>query len=83
MIFHAKENITPLLFYVELNHLPPRFLGYPISLPTYCPEKGFLLPEIHIINFSFILKFISSSFLLNMNLPFVQSSCFNNNFFVS
>ena len=42
-----------------------------------------LLPEIHNINFSFILKFINPSFLFNINFPFVQSSCFYNNFFLS
>ena len=34
-------------------------------------------------NFSFIRKFMNSSFLLNMNLHFRQSSCFYNNFFIS
>ena len=53
-----------------------------ISVPTYCVEKIFLPPEIHEIEFSFILKPINSSFLLNTNFPFVQSSCFYN-FFLS
>ena len=53
-----------------------------ISVSTYVEKGFFLLPEIHNINFPFILKFISPSFLLNMNFPFVQSSCFYN-FFLS
>ena len=53
-------------------------------MPTSCVEKDFLLlPEIHHINLSFILKFINSFFRLNMNFPFVQSSCFYNNSFLS
>ena len=97
MIFHAEENITLSLFffvfffYVELTHPPPHFLGYLSLVNTmerYCTNLlrwkiFFLFPEIHNINFSFILKFINSSFLLNMNFPFVQSSCFYNNFFLS
>ena len=73
------------VFYVELKHPPPHFLSRAsfvitterssfYQLPAW--KKSFLLPEIHNINFSFILKFISSSFLLIMNFPFVHSSCF-------
>ena len=34
MIFYAKENITSLFFYVELNHPPPNILGYPSFVNT-------------------------------------------------
>ena len=39
-------------------------------------KRFFLLPEIHNINLSFILKFISPSFLLNMNFLFLQVHVF-------
>ena len=93
MIFHAKENINSLflVFLCRAEAISSSFLrlskfrkyyGKIASVPTYCLEKDFfLLPEIHNINFSFILKFTNSSFLLNMNFPFVQSSCFYNSFF--
>ena len=92
MIFHAKKYINSSLFYVELKHPPPHFLRY-LSFVNIMErsslyqitalKKIVLLPEIHNIKFSFILKFINSSFLLNMNFPLVQSSCFYNNFFLS
>ena len=70
-----------MFFYVKLNHPFLHFLGYPSFVNTMeksslyqliALEKVFWLPEIHNINSSFILKFISPSFLLNMNFPFVQ-----------
>ena len=93
MTFHAKENIVlPLFFRAEISSFSNikiscklrKCYGKIIFLPTYYVEKYFLLPqEIHNTNFSFILKFINPSFLLNMNLPFVQGSCFYSNFFHS
>ena len=89
MMFHPKEDIISsfffvfCFFYVELKHPPPPFSGYPSFLNTRQDhlftnllrwKRFFWLPEIHNINFSFILKLINSSFLLNMNFPFVQSS---------
>ena len=94
MISH-EQKISPhrfLDFYVEPSHPPPHFLGYPGLINTIkrsslyhftVLKKFFLLPEIHNINFSFILKFVNSSFLLNMSFSFVQIPCFYNNFFLS
>ena len=90
-IFHAKENIILLLFFIFYrvegttlpvsskiqwkDHLSTNFLRW---------KKKISLPEKHNINFCFILKFIDSSFLFNLNnFPFVQSSYFYNNFFLS
>ena len=82
------------VFYVKLNQPFSHFLGQPgfvnnmerSSLYQPIELKNvlfFFAPEIHSINFSFIVKFKSPSFLLNMNFPSVQSSCFDNNFFRS
>ena len=88
------KKISPhrfLSFYVELKP-PPHFLGFPSFVSAMersslyqltALKKIFLLSKIRNINFSFILKFINSSFLVNMNFPFVQRSCFHNNFFLS
>ena len=87
-----KKIIPAFFFSVKLKHPLPHFLGHPSFVNTMersslyqliALNKVFLLPEIHNINFSIILKFRSPSFLLNMNLPFLQSSCFYNNFFLS
>ena len=94
MIFHATENIILLIFFflrteilsfpfLKISCKPRKCYGKIIFLPTSCVENGFLLPpEIHSIKFFFILKFISSFFLLNMNFPFAQRPCFYNNFFL-
>ena len=71
-----------IAFYLKPSHPLPHFLGYPSfvnaiersSLYQLIELKKvfFLLPDNQNINFSFILKFISPSFLLNMNFPFVH-----------
>ena len=81
------KKISSYRFFIGPKHPLPTFLkeyyGNIIFLPTYCVGKDLLLlPEIHNTNFSFILKFINSSFFLNMNFPFMQSSCFYNNSFL-
>ena len=78
-----------LSFYVELKPPPPHFLGFPSFANTMersslyqltAFKKIFMLPKIHNINFSFILKIINFSFLLNMGFSFVQSSYLYNLF---
>ena len=80
--FFLRTEILSFPF-LKISCKPRKCYGKIIFLPTSCVENGFLLPpEIHSIKFFFILKFISSFFLLNMNFPFVQRSCFYNNFFL-
>ena len=86
------KKISPhrfLSFYVELKPPPPHFLGFPSFVSAMersslyqltALKKIFLLSKIRNINFSFILKFINSSFLVNMGFSFVQSSYFYNLF---
>ena len=51
--------------FVKVSRKFRKYYGNIIFVPTSCVEKGFLLlPEVHSINSSFILKFINSSFLL-------------------
>ena len=72
MEFHAKENVILLFLRTERS--------------TSCAKKDLLLlHEILNMTFSFIQKIHSMnfSFLINMNFPFIQSSCFCNNFFLS
>ena len=81
-----------IYIYIKLKHPPSHLLNCAsfvntMERPSFYQlpvlKKIFLLPEIRNINFSFVLKFINSSFLLNRNFLFVQSSCFYNNFFLS
>ena len=70
MIFHAKENVILLFYFLFIN-----LFVYLFFLPIF-----FFLPKIHNIDIFFIRNFF---FLLNMNFPFVQSSCFHDTFFLS
>ena len=92
MVFHAKDNIIGVFLrskissfsFLKISCKFRKYYGKIIFLTTSWIEKYLpLLIEIHNINFSFIRKFISSSFLLNMNFHFAQSSCLYNNFFLS
>ena len=73
MIFYAKENLF-LFFFIGMELQPSRFLKNTMEISSFYQlpalENIFLPPEIH-INFSFILKFINSSFLLNISFVFV------------
>ena len=90
MIFHANKNIILSFFLFSYKaEAPPspflkKYYGKIIFLPTSYVGKDFFATGNHDINFFFILEFIDSSFLFNMNkFLFVQSSCFYNNFFLS
>ena len=84
------KKIPPhCFFYVGLRYSPPHFLGYSSFVNTTERSSLYQLTALKMILFaprnpwhqlSFILKFINSSFLRNMNFPFEQSSCFYNLF---
>ena len=93
----SSHRFFLFFFFIELKYQLSHFLKYASFLNTmdrssfyqlpalveFFSTNFFLLREIHSIKFSFTLKFINSSFLLNMNFPFMQSSCFYNKFFLS
>ena len=96
MIFHAKENIILFVFFINLKYHLSHFLKYHATFVNINETSSFYQLfalkkisfysfkfQIHNFNFSNIRKLINSSFLLNMTLPFVQSSNFYNNVFLS
>ena len=81
-LFIENWNIIIILLFLKILCKFCKYYKKVIFLPTTYVEKDlFLLLNIHNINFSFIQKLVESSFLLNINFPFVQISCFYNNFF--
>ena len=93
-IFHAKEKINSSFFCflcrVETSSSSflrlckfHKYYGKIIFLPTSYVGKNCFCSQTSITPTFVYPKFINPSFLLNMNFPFVQSSCFCNNFFLT
>ena len=93
MEFLAKEKIILLFFKAwKLIFLGSsnivifrKYLGKIIFLPISSVKKNLLLLQEINITFLYIQKIynMNFSFLLYIKVPFIQSSCFCNNFFLS